>query len=67
MSYKTAQDENPPPVKYVVRLSNSAGVLDRAYACTEEEAKEMAARMVNDLPYMDIGDSITVVAYPEER
>lgn len=55
------------PVKFVIRLSNSGGVLDRRFASTEEEAVKEARKLLDSLPYMDIGDSITVVAYPEER
>jgi hypothetical protein len=39
-----------------ITLSNSAGILDSAFARTEEEAKELAIELLSGFPHLDDSD-----------
>jgi hypothetical protein len=46
---------------YHIILSNSGGELSRDMAATEEEARDVAIQILQELPFLAHGDTIQVV------
>jgi hypothetical protein len=45
-----------------ITVSNSAGILDSAFARTEEETRELAIELLSGFPHLDDGDTLRVEA-----
>jgi hypothetical protein len=43
-----------------ITVSNNAGILDSAFARTEEEARELAIELLSGFPHLDDGDTLRV-------